>query len=242
MIPLLVITSTVYVNSQLTSLTDPEIRLSQYVESILFYIKSALFAEIIICDNSEFDYSAVDVIRKTAKDLNVNIEFLFFKGNTEYIQKQGKGYGEGEIIHHIMQFSLLIKKAPAFLKITGRIKVINIRSLVRSLSPASNYFQRIGMNPIRNRKMVDTRLYYCLKNDFIKTLLIRYKDVNDFDGYYLERTYYDGLHGSIQYQNFIVLPRFQGVSGSHGGSLSENPALFYFKSFINFLLIKLSVV
>ena len=37
---LLIITSTVNVNSCLTVLVDPEIRLQQYITSILFYIKA----------------------------------------------------------------------------------------------------------------------------------------------------------------------------------------------------------
>lgn len=240
--PLLVITSTVYVNSQLTVLTDPGVRLSQYTESILFYIKSVQFAEIVICDNSGFDYSTVDVIQTTAKASNVKLEFLFFTGNTEQIQKQGKGYGEGEILHHIMQFSQLMRKTSAFMKVTGRINVLNIGALIKAANPETNYFQRIGLNPIRNRKMVDTRLYYCQKDDFINSLIRSYTKVNDFNGHYLERAYYEALNGRVRYRNFLILPRFQGISGSHGGSLTDVAALFYFKSYINYLFIKLHLV
>jgi len=237
----LVITSTVFVNSQLTTLTDPKLRLSQYIDSLIFYIKSGDFADIIICDNSGFDYSSVDLISAKAKEFCVNFESLHFSGNNSKILALGKGFGEGEIIAHILMYSTLLKSKHGFIKITGRIKVLNIRTILKSINPDINYFQKIGLNPLRQRGMVDTRLYYCQRKIFLTILLDRYKEVNDYKNYYLECAYHDALKNSVRYQNFPIIPRFQGISGSHGGSLTENATIFYIKLFINYLFVKLHI-
>lgn len=233
--PLLVITSTVYVNSLLTLLTDPQIRLEQYIESVLFYIKSGEFSEIVICDNSGFNYDSIDRIKIEAIRRNIRIEPLSFSGDKDRIKSQGKGYGEGEILAHIFKYSQLMEGASSFVKITGRVKVLNIKSVLKSTMQGKNYFLKIGLNPFRNRKMVDTRFYYCLKEDFTNNLIESYNMVNDFTGYYLERSYYDKLQTSMKYNGFLILPRFIGVSGSHGGNLAEKNHIFMFKYFLNFV-------
>ena len=63
----MIITSSVYVNSGLTALTDPGVREGQYVDSILFYIRSKAIRNIVVCDNSGFNYASNVKLRAEAK-------------------------------------------------------------------------------------------------------------------------------------------------------------------------------
>ena len=82
----LIITSTVSVSSCLTVLLNPEIRLKQYVDSVLFYLSSKRINRIIVCDNSSFDYSQIKIISDHAVLNNKQIELLNFEGDVSKIQ------------------------------------------------------------------------------------------------------------------------------------------------------------
>lgn len=223
-INLLIITSTVNVNSCLTVLTDPKIRLQQYIDSILFYLNSKKIDKIIICDNSGFDYSVVDKLNKIAIGNNKMIEFLNFHGSIKKIKEFGKGFGEGEIMNYIFANSKFIQNETSFFKVTGRIKVLNIDSVVRKTDKNINYFQRIGLNPFKSENKVDTRFYYCTINTFKRNLLISYPFVNDNEGHYLEHVYYNVLNDNkVIYKNFNILPHIKGISGSTGVTYDIKP-------------------
>jgi hypothetical protein len=213
-----IITSTVYVNSDFIVLTDPNVRMEQYVDSIMFYLNSKTISNIIVCDNSGFDfYRHASLFHTIANKERKQIEFLSFVGDGKCIMEKGKGYGEGEIMRYTLSNSKLIHNCDSFLKITGRIKVQNIDSVLRHIVPGNVYFQNVGTNPFIHQKKVDTRLYYCSKKGFEEHLLDAFLSVNDKVGYYLEHAFFDNLEKhNIVYKNFPILPRFYGISGSTG--------------------------
>jgi hypothetical protein len=88
---LLIITSSVYVNSTFTKLVDPKEREKQYVDSFLFYINKSNFDDIIICDGSNFDFSVYNLI-ETGKLFNKRVEILFFEADKKKILIKGKGF------------------------------------------------------------------------------------------------------------------------------------------------------
>ena len=144
----LIITSTVSVNSCLTVLVDREIRLQQYIDSILFYLNAKVIDKIVVCDNSGFDYSELKFLSELACSNNKQIEFLNFKGSVNQIQEKGKGFGEGEIMKYILTNSkLFFEEEGSFLKVTGRLKVVNIDWVVKYLNPNINYFNAVNLNP-----------------------------------------------------------------------------------------------
>src|SRR5579864_4618510 len=122
----LIITSTVYVNSDMTILVDPAVREQQYLDSILYYLKSPHLAAIVVCDNSGFDFSADSRLTEAAAQSGKQIEFLRFSGDKKEIAAKGKGYGEGQMMAYIFAESRLLKEAGAsFFKVTGRLLVLN---------------------------------------------------------------------------------------------------------------------
>jgi hypothetical protein len=233
----LIITSTVYVNSSLTLLVDPEVRVKQYVESILFYLNSASIESIVVCDNSGFDYADVESIRTLALAKGKDIECLFFKGDSETIFKLGKGFGEGEIMNFIFKHSKLLPLCNAFYKVTGRIKVKNIDLMIDYVQPNVNYFQKIRINPFLKVALLDTRFYYCSKEVFQNFLVDSHFNVNDPDGFYLEHAYTEELRrNKVRFKNFLILPRYEGISGSHGGSLTQGMISYRMKFLLNLFI------
>jgi hypothetical protein len=233
----LIITSTVYVNSDMTILVDPVIREQQCVDSILYYLKSPYLESIVVCDNSGFDFSTNKRILEAAAQSGKQTEFLCFAGEKQTIAAKGKGYGEGEMMAYILMESRLLKRAGAsFFKITGRLLVLNFDAIARKVKPGRSYFQRVGRNPFVNLKKVDTRFYYCNVGLFESHLLHAYKVVNDREGRYLEHVYYEALQGQPSpYTGFGVPPLFGGTSGSTGLSYSIGPLKRFAEVIINYL-------
>jgi len=241
---ILIITSTVNVNSNLTYLIDAKTRLKQYVDSIDYYLSSTLITKIIICDNSGFDYSDNIALIEIAKKNNKQIEFLAFHGNKTEIKNLGKGFGEGEIMSHVFSKSKLIKQEDiSFFKVTGRLKILNIDKILASVKSNDNYFNRVNLNPFVNLKKVDTRFYKCSKQDFKLIFEDVYKEVNDSQGVFLEHVYYNTLiKNKIEFKSFKVLPNFSGISGSTGQEYSISKGNFILRQFVfsifNFLNIR----
>jgi len=220
----MIITSSVYVNSGLTALKDPGVREAQYVDSILFYIRSKAIRNIVVCDNSGFDYANNDALTAEAKKLGKEIEFLSFAGDKDAIKEKGKGYGEGQIMEYTLRSSRLLGKEENFFKVTGRVLVLNIDRIVSRVIPGEACFQNVTMNPFStlHKRKVDTRLYYCSRAFFERHLLDAYKSVDDNGGRYLEHAYYDKLiENKARWMEFAVFPRYTGISGSTGLSYSK---------------------
>lgn len=214
----LIITSTVNVNSCLTVLIDPEVRLKQYIDSVLFYLQSKRINKIIMCDNSLFDYSQIKVINDQAVLSGKKIEFLNFEGDLNKIQEFGKGYGEGEILQYVFKNSILIREDEyCFLKVTGRLKLSNVDSILNYFQPEENYFQPAILNLFAKSFKVDTRFYQLSKATFISFFMDSYKLVNDKNGFFLEHVYFKKLNEKkVKYKPFNQLPFFIGISGSTG--------------------------
>lgn len=234
----LIITSTVNVNSCLTKLVDPEIRLQQYLSSIIFYIKIKKIDSIIICDNSGYDYSNQKALRELAQTYSKKIEFLSFNNDSTKTMMFGKGYGEGEIMKFIVNNSLLYKNEDkSFFKVTGRVIVSNLEWLIKFTSPNKNYFQRISFYSLRAQDKIDTRFYHIKKDDYKKYLLNSYREVNDNKGFYLEHCFRKSIiENKMKFNFFYILPFIKGVSGSSGVSYDIPKRSFYINTFFNFIL------
>jgi len=179
-------------------------------------LNSKSIKDIIVCDNSNFDYSKC--IGSEVIPDSKSIEFLCFLGDKDQISTKGKGYGEGEIVAYALKNSKLIQKGTkSFCKVTGRILLMNIDSILKSVNEDTNYFQRIGMSPFNHLEKVDTKFYHCTIDTFLTCLVNANKMVNDYEGYYLEHVYFHQLKTKkVFYRTFKILPYFIGVSGSTG--------------------------
>lgn len=110
-----------------TALQDPQIRKKQYLDAIDFYLRETDL-DIVFCENSGTDLWA----EISSPEKEKRLEFLTFCGN-DYDKSFGKGYGEARIIRYAIENSLFLKTADFIIKITGRVKVLNLNELTLAL-------------------------------------------------------------------------------------------------------------
>lgn len=211
-----IVTGTIKPPAQMSQLNlrDTEERLRQYKDSLIFLIDSGAFSKIVFCENNGYDMELLSDLTAYARDKNIRLELLSFQGNTEKICVQGKGYGEGEAMSYVFSQSKLAAGEPYFVKITGRLKVDNIKGIVERLHPEKTYFN-IPNRTIRD--LYDTRIYGMPTEQFQRLFLKAYEQVMDQQGIFLERVYTRVIQeNQIRVTNFPRYPRIVGVSGSGG--------------------------
>lgn len=196
-------------------LRDEEERLRQYKDSIYFFLESGAFSKVVFCENSNYGTEKLSYLMEFAQKRGIELELLSFQGNVEMSCIHGKGYGEGEIMDYVFTHSRLVEKEPYFVKITGRLKVDNVKDIVKHINQQRTYFNI----PNRTRRdMYDTRIYGMPVNQFKDFFLNSYKRVMDDQGIFLEMVYTEILQKhSIKVFNLPKYPRIVGMSGSGGG-------------------------
>jgi hypothetical protein len=226
----LILPSSVFVNAPYTVLQDPAKRESQYMDSIGFYIRETPFTRIIVCDNSGFVYPPS--LQMLAASYDKEIELLSFTGNITLVTSLGKGYGEGEIMEYVFKNSRLLRAVNGFLKVTGRLKLVNVTPVIQKSDIDRNYFMPVSLLrprflvPRAARPCVDIKVYYCTKQFFSDTLLTVYKTVRERETYFLEHAYYTAIAASgKRVYCFSPAPEFTGFSGSNGWRLKERSKL-----------------
>lgn len=215
---LAIITGTIRPTNLVTQLKirNEEERLFQYLESLKFFIESKAFTKIIFCENSNYGAGGLATLEEMARDNGVKLEILSFQGDIQQVERQGKGYGEGEILDYVFDHSDLVEREPFFIKITGRMKVMNIQRLVSVMKPEKSYFN-IPNSTLRT--LYDTRIYGMPTEQFKRCFREVYHKVWDNQGIYLEHIYTQTLkENGIKVTNFPRYPRIVGISGSTGGS------------------------
>lgn len=215
-----VITGTIKPSSEIGHLIlrNPEERLEQYKDSLIFFIESGAFSDIIFCENSNYGSEPFEDVENRAKKNKVALEILSFQGNTEKAAAHGKGYGEGEIMNYIFSSSKLIKEASYFVKITGRLRIDNVRDITMRMDTRKTYFNI----PNRTRRdFYDTRVYAMPVEQFRTKFRNQYDNVRDSEGVFLETVYTRVIREEkIKVTNFPRYPRIVGISGSMGMSYS----------------------
>lgn len=223
-IVLLITASVLPQEKRFLKLREPEQRLKQYLDSLRFYIVHTGLTRIVLCDNSGFGFPAAD-ITALAEKYGKKLEIVQFIGDKEKIRANGKGYGEGEIIEYALHHSHLLREARYFIKITGRLKVLNINRIIEKMDITKIYMNRVIRNfhrPGKNMKM-DTVLYGMPKDIYTARLSDAYMSVCDKKGIYLEHVFYDRIvKNKLTVYNIPHFPVIKGVSGSLGSRYQES--------------------
>lgn len=213
---LAIVTGTIRPAPQMSQLVlrDEDERLKQYEDSLQSLLCSRAFTKVVFCENSDYGMERMSYLKDIAGENGVELELLSFRGNVEKACIHGKGYGEGEIMAHVFSHSELIGKETYFVKITGRLKVDNIKDIVSRMNKQRTYFN----TPNHTRTDIyDTRMYGMPTRQFKDFFLHSYEQVLDEQGIFLESVYTQTLQKySIQVRNFPRYPRIVGISGSGG--------------------------
>ncbi len=219
-------------NQKWLLISDAKTRLDQYIDSIIFYINSSAFSNIIFCDNSNFDYDAKDSLISYALSKGKKLEWISFEGNKELVKKWGKGAGEDEIVSYVLKNSELMKTANSFAKVTGRLKLQNINQMIQKCHSQNNYFLKDVYRG--NKNGVDTRFYFINKLFFTKNLQHCYQKseaVENLSGKPLEEIYFKLLNNN--YKGFTRYFKFSGTSAGNGRNYEKEwPCLLLFWDFL----------
>lgn len=211
-------------NVEQLKICDKRKRLDEYINSLVFYIKKSDFDVIIFCENS--NYVVEEQTKKELCDLadrNKKIfEWLRFQGNEEKTIRNGKGYGEGEILQYAISHSKYLREG-SFAKVTGRVIVKNINIILKKIESSRNYFNPVNW---KMKNMIDTKFYIVKMEDYLTNLQNAYLDVNDKNGIFLEHLFCENIK-QMQYTCMPIFPCYVGSSGSTGASYSSKSKFRY---------------
>lgn len=187
-----------------TKLTDANERQRQYIEALHYYLNHTS-CPIVFCENSLTDLSTL------FNDIKDRLEILTFKGNQD--KQRGKGFGEAEILEFAFRHSLFIHDDCIVVKITGRLIVSNIASILNSLNYDKDF---VTCQFHSNLLFADSRIF-CATPSFYMAFL-KFKDhINDSKNIYFEHILASTvLESPIQYIPFTEEPFITGMSGSTG--------------------------
>ncbi|MGN0328106.1 MAG: hypothetical protein ACI4D4_03900 [Lachnospira sp.] len=192
-----------------TVLTDTSERLRQYRDALDFYLRETTLP-IVFCENTLCDFSDdyKDYINKG------RLEYITFDGNN-FDKTKGKGYGEAIIMEEAFRKSVIIEPSDIIVKITGRLKVLNINVLINdNIRLFANTIQT--MNP--SNDYVDSRVIVSPLSFFIDSFLTKKHLINDNNNSFFEHVLFKSL---VQRKNFMFIPflhipEILGMSGSNG--------------------------
>lgn len=196
-IPLL-LTATINPNGMQGAKFAPEERLQMYIEALNFYIdklseysKTSDTQYIVFAENS--GYSGGGIVNLSNKHQGVEIEYLNV-GTEDFKPHLGKGYNEYLLLHKAINRSKVIRRFGCFFKLTGRLKVLNITSLLNECHKKDgkngvnlhfladckdhNVYELLHM-PI-NGHMGECRYWYSTTKFFKEVIVPKYPQLNDF--------------------------------------------------------------
>lgn len=219
-VPLL-ITSAVDIAAGRTALSDPALRLQKTLDSIARWRRSPGVGRVVVCDGSGVDLSP-HVPAADDPRAGVPCEFLHFRNSQDQVRALGKGYGEGEIVHHALAHSPTLRDSPRFAKCTGKLWVANAGSCIRFAARRPVAFDYGG---VFRAVHLDTRFYIADTDVFHRHLLDAHLAVDEDQGHYLEHAYRDALRGfKLSEIAMFPTPRIEGTSGSMNLDYRPRPA------------------
>ncbi len=197
-----------------TALQDVKIRERQYEEALDFYLNNTN-VPIVFIENTGCDFS----VKYHSYIQEGRLECLTFNGN-DYDKKLGKGYGEYKILMYADSHSEILRSSQYVMKITGRIKVLNVNDLLCSKWLMLDHVFRCDFRDVDYLWsmvfIIEThRLMDIFRADGAK--------LNDTQGVYFEHILYEGL---LKDKEVLAIPFFRspdidGICGTSNRPYSE---------------------
>ena len=215
-----------------TVVSDAKQRLNQYLLALQFYLQNTS-CPIVFVDNSNMDKTP---FLEYESQYGSRLEILTFDGNK--VKTQGKGLGEMEIIEYALmhsKFNLLLDKY-RIVKITGRLIVRNINSLLKCDKWHLYPYKSIVCHINSDLTFADSRIFISL-GSFMNLLVKQKKYLNDTKGIYFEHLLCQQIkqQKTFTFFPFITEPHFEGISGSTGIKYEKpNTSLLYKLRYLNF--------
>lgn len=228
--PLILLTATINpANNDFVGRKGVENRENDYLKAIRFYRGKGFRA--VFIDNSNF--SSENILSEFSSDLD--FEYLTFQSLSSQL---GKGHGEKEIIDFGLENSNFLKDVDFFVKITGRLIIFNIDSILKDIEFNTS---EITANFSRNLSWSDTRVMFLTKhfyNNYFSPTANKFLD--EKEGIYFEKVFALSIHlfmaekGTLRF--WPEYPFYIGINGQNGKDFNFN---FYKRmKYIFFLFLK----
>lgn len=214
-----------------TSLQDSKIREKQYFDAIKFYLQETTL-NIVFCENSNKTSFAKNF--KSYQDTG-RYEYITFDGNS-FDRNKGKGYGEALIIEYALNNSKLINKESSLIKITGRIIISNIKTILFLYKKKNHLYIQLNNNIAQ--KSISSRFFIAPTLFFTNYFIPNMTNINDSKGYYFEHLLYDQTKkwrkDKRNISDIALAIKYEGTSGTTGEciKLGKFP---YIKSILSYL-------
>ena len=203
----ILMTATVAPNgTKYTYLQDPETRKLQYLEAIDFYLRETAY-DIVFCENTGANlFDEIESPEKYGR-----LEYLTFYGN-DYDTNLGKGYGEARIIEYAIRNSHRLKSADFVIKITGRVKILNIDKLSRKISKNRESKRPYVILELDGKKLAKSVCLYAPKVWLFNTVG-KYGALLCDIGYSFERMIYHAITETADMKVVQFYPYIDGICG-----------------------------
>lgn len=195
-----------------TALQNSEIRKDQYLQVIEYYLKNTC-CKIVVCENT--NTNIYDDIKHEQK--SCRLEYITFPGN-DYDKNRGKGYGEAAIIKYALENSEFLKSADYLFKITGRVKIKNIKKLIRRKIYRDQNV--IGIE-CWGYNWIHSVCFFCCK-DWLYTIVKSYGEKLDDDTFCFQTMLHNAVLRTKGINIVSIHPYIDGISGKTGKPYVNN--------------------
>lgn len=205
-----------------TKLQNVDIRQEQYIKAISYYLEYTKY-NIVCVENTGINFNSYFDQHKHKNRL----ECLTYIGNN-YSKGLGKGYGEAQIIKYAIAHSKYINKNTYLVKITGRLIIKNINTVINPL--LLRLSNKIIQFDFFSKHFINSTCFICPSQWILETIQTYGKLLNDTNGYYFEHMLYDSILKSTNIILYPILPPIIiGVSGTNNTPYN-NASFIYRKS------------
>ena len=187
-------------------------RIRQYICALLSWAGPTRVRRIVFGENSNTAFDFTPIIRHL-QAAGKEVEVIVFAGNHD-VPRLGKGYGEGRILEYLCSHSRLLRAAPSFYKVTGRLFVSNFDQVSAATTSRDAFRRKRWKDPARTPKVI-TRFFKCSHELFERRLLDAYEEADDTKGVHIEHIYFNRL-SDLDVPDFGVKPVLVGQQASTG--------------------------
>jgi len=229
----LVLTATIAppANAPALKRRDPTLRLADYANAMRFYLglPDRVVDRIVFIDNSNTDLSELKARCSNVRH-SKRVEWISFQGN-DHDPLLGKGYGEFRLLDHGVSSSDLLGDNERFWKLTGRLIVSNMETMIRSAPQEGEVYCDLRDVPLVGHRLglnywMDLRLFAMTKRFYMQRLFGRYHELRNRGPYYGPEQFMFDLLLPIWKEEFgtgahTVRPRFLAqpvICGRNGHS------------------------
>ena len=216
----MVLTASVNPKGMYVKVADSQTRLQQYLRAVTALLDTAspVIDGITLIENTGADLAPFHELAAKNNRYGKKVEFLGLDLN-DYPLEYGIGYGEFRLLDAGIQQSKWIGPETSLVKLTGRLIVRNLVSILSRIPAGMDMVADIKSYKDPSDGWVESRLMVIGQPFYMTRLIGMYQQVNGSKGVAAEHCLYQVVRGSPQAKITPRLPRepqWVGFSGSTG--------------------------